>query len=135
MLRPSAFRSLSFTACLAFSASVVFSESGSGSGSVFTVRKAVFSDRQFFWPQLAGQGRPALPEAPAPAVKARSGPKAAGGTQSSGAARIAILPVTLKDYRESLPCDSCHRLSANGMEFFLENYLKEGFFLIPIYLV
>lgn len=35
------------------------------------------------------------------------------------------MPVHIREYRESLPCDSCHRLSANGMEFFLENYLKD----------
>jgi hypothetical protein len=126
MLRVSAFRffsaSLVFSASLAFSPSLAFSESG----SVFTVRKAVFSDRQLFWPQLAGQGRPALAAAlPASVSKDRSAPKMQDGTEPAGAARIAVLPVTLKDFHESLPCDSCHRLSANGMEFFLENYLKD----------
>lgn len=71
------------------------------------VDMAVFSDRQSFWPGLAGR---------APAV-----PKTGGGE----AVRLGVLPVTLKDYKESLPCDSCHRLSANGMEFFLENWLKD----------
>jgi hypothetical protein len=99
----------------------------SQSASVFTIRKAVFSDRQLFWPQLAGQGRPALPAEPSvpTAPKTRTGQQAKGGAEPSGAARIAILPITLKDFHESLPCDSCHRLSANGMEFFLENYLKD----------
>jgi hypothetical protein len=126
MLRVSAFRffsaSLAFSASLVFSASLAFSESG----SVFTVRKAVFSDRQLFWPQLAGQGRPALASAQAAsAARDRSAPKSQDGTEPAGSARIAVLPVTLKDFHESLPCDSCHRLSANGMEFFLENYLKD----------
>lgn len=68
---------------------------------------AVFSDRQSFWPDLADRSKPV--SKPPPAAKIT----------------LAVLPVTLKDYRESLPCDSCHRLSANGMEFFLENWLKD----------
>lgn len=77
------------------------------------VDMAVFSDRQSFWPGLAGHAGHANTAAP----------KAQGGEEPS--VRLAILPVTLKDYKESLPCDSCHRLSANGMEFFLENWLKD----------
>lgn len=86
-------------------APLVFSEPAS-----VAVDKAVFSDRQLFWPKLAGKGKPASKAARAAGLKS---------------ARIAILPVTLKEYKESLPCDSCHRLSANGMEFFLENWLKD----------
>jgi hypothetical protein len=99
------------------------------------VRLAVFSDRQLFWPQLAGQAPlPALgkaePVSPVPRSKlsARdsglSGPRGASGV-SGVSGLIAVLPITVRDYAESLPCDSCHRLSANGMEFFLENYLKD----------
>lgn len=73
---------------------------------------AVFSDRQSFWPGLAGRA------APVPKERSMAGLKQAGIS-------LAILPVTLKEYKESLPCDSCHRLSANGMEFFLENWLKD----------
>ncbi len=36
---------------------------------------------------------------------------------------IAVMPFHMKSYSESIPCDSCHRLSPNGFEFFLENYL------------
>ncbi|MEO6096815.1 MAG: hypothetical protein ABIW76_14505 [Fibrobacteria bacterium] len=117
------FAAIPFFAGLAlFYACPVFPESQ----SVFTVRKAVFSDRQLFWPQLEGQGRPAFPRSQSARVpQAGSEPRAAGVRETSSAARIAVLPVTLKDFHESLPCDSCHRLSANGMEFFLENYLKD----------
>jgi|GEM_PF-2533093 len=105
--------------------------------SAVHVRKAVFSDRQLFWPQLAGQAKPASKPSPESSLKARpvdhQGAKgkpsptngATGSTTSSAAVRIAVLPIRLTDYRESLPCDSCHRISANGMEFFLENYLKD----------
>src|SRR5690606_7868082 len=68
------------------------------------VSKAVFSDRQLFWPGLKGGEE----------ARARA------------EARIGILPIRIKEFRESLPCDSCHRLSADGMEFFLENYLKDN---------
>jgi len=37
--------------------------------------------------------------------------------------KIAVLPVYVSKYRESKPCDSCHWLSSNGLEFILENYL------------
>lgn len=78
--------------------------SGAASAEDFTyqVRQAVFSNQQFFWPGLAGKE-----SAPAPSV------------------RLGVLPLRIVDYRESVPCDSCHRLSANGMEFYLENYLKD----------
>jgi hypothetical protein len=95
-----------------------------------TVRKAVFSDRQLFWPALSGKGRPALSGTKAapgahPTVGSQGGrdedPAMAGKGESI---RLAVLPIAIKDYSETLPCDSCHRLSANGMEFFLENYLR-----------
>jgi hypothetical protein len=78
------------------------------------VRKAVFSDHQLFWPGLEGKGRPAMPAKPKPAKGAAVAP-----------IKIAVLPVAVKDWSESIPCDSCHRLSANGMEFFLENWCKD----------
>ncbi len=37
--------------------------------------------------------------------------------------QIAVMPFHMKSYSETIPCDSCHRLSPNGFEFFLENYL------------
>lgn len=78
-----------------------------------TLRKAVFSDRQLFWPGLEGKGRPGtgMNAKPAPA--------------SAAPVKIAVLPVAVKDWSESIPCDSCHRLSPNGMEFFLENWSKD----------
>jgi hypothetical protein len=95
-----------------------------------TVRKAVFSDRQLFWPALSGKGRPAPSQ-----TKAAHGAHATAGNPGGPGAgvatggkevsvRLAVLPIAFKDYSESQPCDSCHRLSANGMEFFLENYLR-----------
>ena len=38
-----------------------------------------------------------------------------------------MLPIRVaaEAWKESIPCDSCHRLSPNGLEFFLENYLAE----------
>ena len=79
----------------------------------FQIRKAIFSDRQFFWPDLQA------PEKPSSGDRA---PLPASGLQS---ARLGVLPIRIRDYRETIPCDSCHRLSANGMEFYLENYLKD----------
>lgn len=66
------------------------------------VNAAVFSANQAFWPELA-KARPAAPM------------------------HLVVLPIRIKesDWKESIPCDSCHRLSANGMEFFLENYLLD----------
>lgn len=80
-----------------------------------SVRKAVFSDHQLFWPGLEGKGRPA------PASKAKPAAKAAAVAPG----KIAVLPVSVKDWSESVPCDSCHRLSANGVEFALENWCKD----------
>jgi hypothetical protein len=92
-----------------------------------SVRKAVFSDRQLFWPSLAGHGRPApgLALAGARLAPGSRGEAKGKGTPANAAEpmRLAVLPIDLKEYSESLPCDSCHRLSANGMEFYLENYL------------
>jgi hypothetical protein len=85
-----------------------------------SIRKAVFSDRQLFWPALSGKGRPSAPQAKPPRAAHPPAPGAKGEP-----VRLAVLPIAFKDYSESLPCDSCHRLSANGMEFFLENYLRE----------
>lgn len=85
------------------------------------IRKAVFSDRQLFWPGLEGKGRPA-PHRPAKSPRKASAPARRPGSDTL---RLAVLPIRLRDYSETLPCDSCHRLSANGMEFFLENYLRD----------
>lgn len=95
------------------------------------VQMAVFSDRQLFWPALAGKGYPASPPAPAgrrPASSPGAKVEPAGKGMKAGQSditRLAVLPIDLKDYSETLPCDSCHRLSANGMEFFFENYLRQ----------
>ncbi len=86
-------------------------------GAEVSVRKAVFTDHQLFWPTLEGKGKPASP-AKAKGKAVKPDPKALP-------ARIAVLPVSIKDYSETVVCDSCHRLSANGMEFFLENWLKD----------
>jgi hypothetical protein len=94
------------------------------------VRKAVFSDRQLFWPALAGKGRPSPAKAKAahgahPAAGKKEGlAERAAGEGKGETLRLAVLPIAVKDYSETLPCDSCHRLSANGLEFFLENYLR-----------
>jgi hypothetical protein len=95
-----------------------------------SVRKAVFSDRQLFWPDLMGKGRPAPVQAKAGHAAHADGRKAGATARPSPSGakaetvRLAVLPIAFKEYSESLPCDSCHRLSANGMEFFLENYLR-----------
>jgi len=36
---------------------------------------------------------------------------------------ISVLPVYILEYQESKPCDSCHWLSQNGLEFVMDNYL------------
>lgn len=84
-----------------------------------TVRFAVFSKDQAFWPGLGGA-----------AQSTGAGPEAgAGGSAGAGEAplHIAVLPIRIqdKDWKERIPCDSCHRLSPNGLEFFLENYLAQ----------
>lgn len=86
------------------------------------VHAAVFGKEQAFWPQLA------------PAAAKAKGSKAKKSAKGDGKAaakdtslHLVILPLRIKeaDWKESIPCDSCHRLSANGLEFFLENYLAE----------
>lgn len=108
--------------------------------NAFTVHTAVFSDRQTFWPGLEDPMTPATlkPGKAGKTVGAKaSAGKSAGkgvgdgsgkdGTRAEAKAgrRMVVLPIRIasKDWRESIPCDSCHRLSPNGMEFFLENYL------------
>jgi hypothetical protein len=84
-----------------------------------SVRFAVFSRHQTFWPALDGvSGSP------------EGRPKAGGARTVGGEAippHIAVLPIRIKetDWKERIPCDSCHRLSPNGLEFFLENYLAQ----------
>lgn len=109
-----------------FCAAPVFAET-----SFLKISKAVFSDRQLFWPGLeggeegSGKTKPIIPKPSG--AKASLGPDNGeakyGGDRAE--VRIGILPIRIGEFRESLPCDSCHRLSANGMEFFLENYLKD----------
>ena len=88
-------------------------------GSVFAqdfsyqIRKAIFSKRQFFWPGIQASEK-SLPLNLIAKSKATSQP-----------VRLGVLPINIRDYWESIPCDSCHRLSVNGMEFYLENYLKD----------
>lgn len=99
------------------------------------VHSAVFSSSQVFWPQLsslekatagkaapgkAGSGKSATGKA------GRRKPKQDASTQEQPL-HLAVLPIRIKeaDWKETRPCDSCHRLSANGMEFFLENYFKD----------
>lgn len=91
------------------------------------IRSAVFSPNQLFWPGLPG-GQPAdhpgIPEAKRkPAERGKGGPES--GTPDGSL--LAVLPIRIPDsaWKESIPCDSCHRLSANGLEFFLENYFAE----------
>ncbi len=69
----------------------------------YRVNLALFSEDQFFWPEIKAGLKPDLQEG----------------------IKIGVLPLLIKDYAESIPCDSCHRLSANGMEFYLENYFKD----------
>lgn len=66
------------------------------------VRLAIFSRGQFFWPSLS-----------------------ATVPTKDDSIKIGVLPIQIQKYSESIPCDSCHRLSANGMEFYFENYLKD----------
>ncbi len=68
----------------------------------YQIRTALFSNRQFFWPSLTPHDNP-IPST----------------------LHLGVLPIHIQQYRESIPCDSCHRLSANGMEFYLENYWKD----------
>jgi hypothetical protein len=91
--------------------------------SIPEVRHAIFSPRQLFWPQLAQSPPPAARPKTNQAKRGRTAASLPGGQVAP--ARIGVLPITVRDYKESLECDSCHRLSPNGMEFFLENYFKD----------
>jgi hypothetical protein len=102
------------------SAFLLFCALAPSRGQSVEIRKAVFSDHQLFWPDLAGRADPT--GRPHPTRKAKPGVDASA---KPAPVHIAVLPVRITDYRESIPCDSCHRLSANGMEFFLENYFKD----------
>ncbi|MBF0431762.1 MAG: hypothetical protein HQK83_10815 [Fibrobacteria bacterium] len=59
------------------------------------IHTVVFSDSQHFW-----------------------------STDSISALSVGIPPVIASNYSESIPCDSCHWLSANGIQFRMENYLR-----------
>src|SRR6266849_4376106 len=79
--------------------SVLFLSIGSVLGGTDAVwRWALFSRQQLLWPSLNPAARP-------------------------DSARVGVLPVYLEQYSESIPCDSCHRLSQDGMEFFFGNAL------------
>ena len=67
------------------------------------ISMALFSKKQIFWPSL-GQNQ-----------------------VSQDTAKFGILPIYLQQYGESQPCDSCHRLSEDGMEFFLSQALRNIF--------
>jgi hypothetical protein len=84
-----------------------------GEDFTYQIRLAIFSNRQFFWPGIRGKE---IPD--------EQGKQTPQGSIESRL-RIGVLPLRILNYWESLPCDSCHRLSANGMEFYLENYLKD----------
>lgn len=113
-----------FIRCLA--ALSLFIASASAESASVILRKAVFSDRQLFWPDLAGKSAVAgRPQGAAARESGKPKPAAMVGAVAAEPVKVAVLPILIRDYRESIPCDSCHRLSANGMEFFLENYLKD----------
>lgn len=67
---------------------------------------AVFADHQIFW----NRWNPASP-----------------ARQDSLTYRVGILPMNTSNYSEAIPCDSCHMLSANSMQFFFENYFFHSF--------
>ena len=106
-----------------------------------SVRFAVFSAEQTFWPGLEAPDRsPKVNPKPSTATvkpgigRLDSGPKVEAVGKDVGprvapniAPHIAVLPIGIKeaDWKERIPCDSCHRLSPNGLEFFLENYLAQ----------
>jgi hypothetical protein len=105
------------TFLIAFFISLPAAHAAPPPASTVSLQLAVFSSRQTFWPELAGKG---------PAGSKASKPKRAKeDAKTKPALHLGVLPIRITDYRETLPCDSCHRLSANGMEFFLENYLAD----------
>lgn len=93
------------------------------------VRSAVFSPDQLFWPGLQGAKPTAHPPKSDAKRKQAVKGKAEAEAESSRTDQplLAVLPIRIPDseWKESIPCDSCHRLSANGLEFFLENYFAE----------
>ena len=72
--------------------------------STVKVNIAVFSEQQAFWTRENSSDT-------ARSVKDLS---------------IGILPLNAGDYSERIPCDSCHWLSPNGIQFAVENYLREA---------
>jgi hypothetical protein len=65
---------------------------------------AVFSDQQTLWH-----------------ISSKTGSGKVPGSRTAKPS-VGVLPVNAKDYHESIPCDSCHRLSPQGVRFALENY-------------
>ncbi len=51
--------------------------------------------------------------------------KASSKDSSLNNPKVAVLPLSLTKLEESKPCDSCHWISKNGVEFVLENSLVE----------
>jgi hypothetical protein len=91
------------------------------------VRSAVFSPDQIFWPGLPGSRPGPHPAKAAPKVKPTGKHQAPSEAGQAEASLLAVLPIRVPDsaWKESIPCDSCHRLSPNGLEFFLENYFAD----------
>ncbi len=69
---------------------------------------ALFGKNQLLWPQLLTDSS-----------KTDNEP-------SSDTIRLGIFPTWLQHYSESKTCDSCHRLSKNGQEFFFDTYFRES---------
>lgn len=80
-----------------------------GPGKAPQTRFLLFEGPQLLWPDSG-------------APEAGSG---AGG--NSDTARLFVLPLFLTQYDEKPPCDSCHRLSAEGFEFALDHHLPAWF--------
>lgn len=104
--------------CLFVGFSVWVSQAGD---FTYQVRLAIFSDQQFFWPGLTAlqKTHPSSENASKLSLQEND------SVSKVFSAKLGVLPLEIKSYQESIPCDSCHRLSANGMEFYLENYLKD----------
>ncbi len=92
------------------------------------IKFSLFGKEQLMWPRISGDstGRGAV-FAPVSGVGSEVSASSSKAKDSLSAPqfRIGIVPVWVRDYKESRPCDSCHRLSANGMEFFLENWFRQ----------
>jgi hypothetical protein len=88
---------MSFPPALLACTGVLLASASAGPGA--DVRLALFSKRQSLWPSLDSAAR-------------------------RDSIRLGVLPVYLARYAETVPCDSCRRLSEDGVEFFLGNALR-----------